>query len=514
VQELLLPSPSQPRRHVSDMGEDDGALPRTRLPSTTARSCLPSLRRRYRGCSSVALAVAAAGLLVAAIASALAAATVRGRPHHRGWRHNESVISFFGFSLDRLIGRGNTAQKAGEDDAGSCHDTEEGEDCYHSIMWAMSTGIHEHPEWYDYRLTTYAGFLDVQAILHSLGLGNCPLPCTTSSSKVNLRATQAPPAKAAEKEVATTTTQATPARPPCRDARLDDEDDGCYTTVVWAQVIGIYEHPEWYDGLDQSSTFRDFQEYLHRKGEGNCEKPCAIDIVAETKPASSSLFCFSFIVPETEEERLLRFMLSQRAGIFDCDDFRVVSSAKRILGSFKGQEVATMVSDEAGARKKDSWHNSELFASAWKFLLDKVPAMFDKDWVVKADPDCVFFPDRLKSHIRQNAVTGRRQFFANCNQPQGSSKLYGALEVFSREAVEAYRIGWKRCQNSGQWVHVGEDLYLEICMEQLHVKEVGDFTLVGDQRCNAAPCSDRSRAAFHPFKDLDSFRQCYDQAAR
>jgi len=32
--------------------------------------------------------------------------------------------------------------------AGECHTAKEGEPCYTDVMWAMKTGIHEHPDWY------------------------------------------------------------------------------------------------------------------------------------------------------------------------------------------------------------------------------------------------------------------------------------------------------------------------------------------------------------------------------
>jgi len=37
---------------------------------------------------------------------------------------------------------------------------------------------------------------------------------------------------------------------------------------------GIFEHPEWYAGLDPSSSFKDFQASLHGSGHGNCSLPC------------------------------------------------------------------------------------------------------------------------------------------------------------------------------------------------------------------------------------------------
>jgi len=57
-----------------------------------------------------------------------------------------------------------------------CHTAMEGEACYGAVTWAMDTGIFSNPEWYP-NLTSSSSFEDVQARLHSIGHGNCPMPC-------------------------------------------------------------------------------------------------------------------------------------------------------------------------------------------------------------------------------------------------------------------------------------------------------------------------------------------------
>ena len=60
----------------------------------------------------------------------------------------------------------------------------------------------------------------------------------------------------------------------CRDV---DESDPCYEAVNWAMQDGIDEHPEWYPGLTPSSSFKEFQQYLHDIGadDGACPAPCS-----------------------------------------------------------------------------------------------------------------------------------------------------------------------------------------------------------------------------------------------
>mmetsp|Transcript_120404 Transcript_120404/g.335941 ORF Transcript_120404/g.335941 Transcript_120404/m.335941 type:complete len:464 (-) Transcript_120404:128-1519(-) len=53
--------------------------------------------------------------------------------------------------------------------------------------------------------------------------------------------------------------------------------DRCHTDVVWA-MRHRQVHPEWYIGLDNCSTFDDFQAFMHKQvlnsGERRCPKPC------------------------------------------------------------------------------------------------------------------------------------------------------------------------------------------------------------------------------------------------
>lgn len=62
-------------------------------------------------------------------------------------------------------------------------------------------------------------------------------------------------------------TSPAPTPPPaCRTAVSGDE---CYGHVVWAKDFGISLHPEWYPGLNEESTFEDFQRLLHQGGFGS-----------------------------------------------------------------------------------------------------------------------------------------------------------------------------------------------------------------------------------------------------
>lgn len=51
--------------------------------------------------------------------------------------------------------------------------------------------------------------------------------------------------------------------------------DACFREVNWARNVGIREHPEWYPALSASSSFEDFQAFVHSLGKANCSTPCA-----------------------------------------------------------------------------------------------------------------------------------------------------------------------------------------------------------------------------------------------
>lgn len=51
--------------------------------------------------------------------------------------------------------------------------------------------------------------------------------------------------------------------------------DPCFREVVWAMTEGMAQHADWYKpDLTADSSFAEFQEHLHKKALGTCQKPC------------------------------------------------------------------------------------------------------------------------------------------------------------------------------------------------------------------------------------------------
>lgn len=75
------------------------------------------------------------------------------------------------------------APPSGRRPAHRCQAATLGSECYEDVVWAMSHGIQQHPEWYP-GLSPASSFYDFQAFLHRTegGHGKCPAPCSTAGA--------------------------------------------------------------------------------------------------------------------------------------------------------------------------------------------------------------------------------------------------------------------------------------------------------------------------------------------
>merc|ERR1719362_2288439 len=107
----------------------------------------------------------------------------------------------------------------------------------------MEHGIRQHPEWYP-DLTPESPAEAFQDHLYRSGHGNCPQPCSV------------------------------PSEPPVEACRRAVQGDECYVHVEWAMQHGITLNPETYPGLTPTSSFEEFQAFLHNLDHGSCPMPC------------------------------------------------------------------------------------------------------------------------------------------------------------------------------------------------------------------------------------------------
>lgn len=212
------------------------------------------------------------------------------------------------------------------------------------------------------------------------------------------------------------------------------------------------------------------------------------------------------------EVDLMKTQIREGAGIFACDDVALACSDNLVLGD--GIKVIRFNMAAVGISKDGTAGNAQLFMNVWD-AIKGVKAVSEADWTIKVDPDAVIVPDRLRQHLSPH--TGANVYFKNCGAYQGPEwpMMFGALEAFSKGAIQAYYAGGARCKSDLGWQSWGEDVYMAKCMDHIGVGAVVDLGLVFDGVCRGyTNCGDKSAAAFHPFKSAAGWLGCWKQAKR
>jgi hypothetical protein len=151
--------------------------------------------------------------------------------------------------------------------------------------------------------------------------------------------------------------------------------------------------------------------------------------------------------------------------------------------------------------------NSAVFKNAWHALKSS-KRIHGHDWVVKVDPDTVWFPERLRTHL-QAYLPGHGNgldyvFLKNC---QRFNTMQGPIEVISKNAGMKIENEIERCEVV---YGLGEDQFIVNCMERIGIYGHMEQTLMFDQYCNGyIDCTDPWRVAFHPHKKLSDFDHCH-----
>jgi hypothetical protein len=441
----------------------------------------------------------------------------------------------------------------------------------------MKEGIKQRPEWY-IGLSVNSSFEDVQAYLHKDAKGTCPLPCSEvtvesirkAAADLNLvpgvvhhtDETLAAPSLSVEKPLAKN-----------EELVSDISDNHCHTSVVgekcydsvaYAMHTGIYDHPEWYQGLDVFASFEEFQDVLFNHfPDLQCPRPCACttakvgddcyknvewvlhegiprhpdwypDLTEQSRwetvqarlhedekttcqtPCTPkvwgtpSLFCVAVFRSEGYEVDLVKSQLEKGVGIFACDEFAPLSDTELDLSD----SITTLIippCEKVGVSKDGTAANTLVFMQAWNVIWNNTKYKAH-DWVIKADPDAVIIVDRLRRHLAPH--TGESVFIKNCMKYTGPGwpMMFGSLEAFSRQAMDMYFMGAESCQTELEWQVWGEDLFMGNCLNLLGAKSHFDGGIIGDNVCKGANCADGTSAVYHPFKNREDWFKCYDEA--
>jgi len=227
-----------------------------------------------------------------------------------------------------------------------------------------------------------------------------------------------------------------------------------------------------------------------------------------------SLYCFSVVQIYSGEGDTIKTQLNTDggAGIFACEQFDVFSSDGGVyLGDgpagpvwsqyFENAAVGTTIDGTAG--------NTRLFINVWE-AVKIVGRFWSTDWLIKADPDAVLIPDRLRSHL--SAHMGRPTYIITCTLPGMTPMMFGAVEAISKGAMAKYYENRDVCMGLpvDAW---GEDRWISSCLNQIGAPGEEDFAMVSDGVCHGVSCGSGA-AAFHPFKSAGAWQGCYYEAIR
>jgi len=298
--------------------------------------------------------------------------------------------------------------------------------------------------------------------------------------------------------------------------------------AVSALAIGATRRTRRVGGLGGKGLTQ-LEEVEARAGEGRneSEKPPdqGMGFPDRDGEEGPTLFCFSVMnCANGAEVETIKGQLRSRIGIFACDNVAVISGCKMNLGNGhklpngSHVQVMTWLNPAAPAPmgvftagdNTNSFKNTDIFIRAWDMLISS-KVVFGHDWLVKADPDAVFFADRMRRHLTKHSASDKPFYLKNCNY-KGQAALYGSIEVFNANSVKRYADAGDKCKQL-DWVHWGEDQWIDTCMWQmLGAIPVNDFELVGDHRCMSAECEDTWRAAFHDYKSWASYENCWHRS--
>jgi len=260
------------------------------------------------------------------------------------------------------------------------------------------------------------------------------------------------------------------------------------------------------------------------------------------------LFCWLTARPSYGAEiDLVRHQFRNQLGIFRCDAWAVYTPGEEpvLLGHKNNEAVFSIPFSVEGSKRVPvpGMPNTTIMANvdymlhAWRMVgLNKDLA--GKDYVVKPDPDTVFIPERLRAELPDYSDSpGAKRFFKNC---EASNTSQGPLLMATYPAaLEFIQKAETRCKNEKipdyfnrdenglptyrSWEVMGDDGFFQTCMEELGVPSIKRFDLLkdaychicadGGEGCKVKPsCADGHAVAYHPFKGLDEWQQCYEDA--
>jgi len=226
------------------------------------------------------------------------------------------------------------------------------------------------------------------------------------------------------------------------------------------------------------------------------------------------------------EEKIVKHQLLRGIGIFSCNGWAVMTDVLVALNRWGARgfpiipggkpnrwvDMASWAIGDTQAQKGAQTNplNSIVFRTAWNALRGS-KQLQSHDWVVKVDPDAVWFPERLRAHLKMHTPGHGNGldniYLKNC---QRFNTMQGPIEVISKKAALSVAAHIKSC---GGVYGSGEDQFMEHCLKQLDIGGLMEQTLLNDLYCDGySNCKDHWKVAFHPHKSSFAFDQCYNES--
>jgi len=228
-----------------------------------------------------------------------------------------------------------------------------------------------------------------------------------------------------------------------------------------------------------------------------------------------TLFCFMVVTSNSRIEDILTVQLGNQASIFGCEEHLLISYGGEL--NFQEGETADLPAEGIptgnAVALEQATHLASVMVQVWDVVFADGRCM-SLDWTVKVDPDVVFLPDRLKTHLHPNtSPQGKLLYVLNCDRFPGPPRLLGSLEVVGRRALERYSHGLEKCKGLlPSWQTLHEAKFMQHCLEMLGVGSVVDRDLISDDECWATPCTNLSKTAFRGERNAKGYMRCWEQA--
>lgn len=216
---------------------------------------------------------------------------------------------------------------------------------------------------------------------------------------------------------------------------------------------------------------------------------------AEQDMAGTSFYCIMAVVPDSSEMGLLWMAYSKGGSIFGCN----ASSVYRAW--------------QTGSANWDTAETTVINTAVFLHVMEQVKEdgiYQNYDWTIKVDADCVFLPDRLRSHLWSLRPPANQAIYLKNNNLEGlgNQGFLGAIEVFSKNAIDIFM---DNSQDCGKFLgtNSGEDGFFKGCMDALGVGFVWDQQMF-KPNFDPAICTNGVYAAYHPIKYPSHWARCWD----